>query len=135
MVSKASEDWPEAERPVNTTRRSRGSSRVTSLRLCSGAPLITILLEDSLGASRVYPEAPLRNPRLQEGLIQAGTACPNPNAAHDDLAARPIAVGGARSRDGGGAEINDPLRVAQSLTVRCYVRRGHPLPVRKTHAG
>src|ERR1700727_404069 len=38
MVSKASEDLPEPERPVNTTSRSRGISRSISLRLCSRAP-------------------------------------------------------------------------------------------------
>src|SRR5574337_1911291 len=38
MVSKASEDFPEPEIPVSTTRRSRGSSTVMFLRLCSRAP-------------------------------------------------------------------------------------------------
>src|ERR1700726_4369375 len=38
MVSKASEDLPEPDRPVNTTSRSRGISRSTFLRLCSRAP-------------------------------------------------------------------------------------------------
>src|SRR6202035_5401055 len=38
MVSKASEDLPEPDRPVNTTSRSRGISRSISLRLCSRAP-------------------------------------------------------------------------------------------------
>src|SRR5580693_9389285 len=38
MVSKASEDLPEPDSPVNTTRRSRGMSRSISLRLCSRAP-------------------------------------------------------------------------------------------------
>src|SRR6478752_3941231 len=42
MVSKASEDLPEPDRPVMTTRLSRGSSTVTSLRLCSRAPVTTI---------------------------------------------------------------------------------------------
>src|SRR5437763_2173038 len=41
MVSKASEDFPDPEIPVNTINRSRGSSRETSLRLCSRAPRIT----------------------------------------------------------------------------------------------
>src|SRR5207237_9961790 len=41
MVSKASEDFPDPEIPVNTIRRSRGSSRETSCRLCSRAPRIT----------------------------------------------------------------------------------------------
>src|SRR4051812_10313985 len=42
MVSKASEDLPEPERPVMTTSESRGSSTVTSLRLCSRAPATTM---------------------------------------------------------------------------------------------
>src|SRR5690349_5032844 len=42
MVSKASEDLPDPERPVMTTSESRGSSTVTSLRLCSRAPVTTI---------------------------------------------------------------------------------------------
>src|SRR5215475_7074322 len=42
MVSKASEDLPEPERPVNTTSWSRGMSRSTFLRLCSRAPRIAI---------------------------------------------------------------------------------------------
>src|SRR5208282_2161655 len=43
MVSKASEDFPEPESPVITTSRSRGISRSMFLRLCSRAPLMTIL--------------------------------------------------------------------------------------------
>src|SRR5262245_2093063 len=38
MVSNASDDLPEPERPVSTTSRSRGISRLTFLRLCSRAP-------------------------------------------------------------------------------------------------
>src|SRR5712692_3103450 len=42
MVSKAREDLPEPDRPVNTTSRSRGISRSMFLRLCSRAPRIAI---------------------------------------------------------------------------------------------
>src|SRR5271163_4214674 len=42
MVSKASEDLPEPDRPVNTTSLSRGISRSTFLRLCSRAPRMFI---------------------------------------------------------------------------------------------
>src|SRR6266508_725928 len=42
MVSNASDDFPEPERPVKTIRRSRGSSRSTFLRLCSRAPRMVI---------------------------------------------------------------------------------------------
>src|SRR6188768_797917 len=38
MVSKASEDLPEPDRPVITTSFSRGMSTSTPLRLCSRAP-------------------------------------------------------------------------------------------------
>src|SRR5215216_6286262 len=40
MVSKASEDLPEPESPVNTISRSRGSSSDMFFRLCSRAPWI-----------------------------------------------------------------------------------------------
>src|SRR5713226_673491 len=42
MVSKASEDLPDPERPVKTTSLSRGMVRLTSFRLCSRAPRMTI---------------------------------------------------------------------------------------------
>src|SRR5712691_4375234 len=42
MVSKARDDLPEPERPVNTISRSRGIDRVTFFRLCSRAPRIVI---------------------------------------------------------------------------------------------
>src|SRR5580700_8467265 len=38
MVSNASEDFPEPDRPVITTRLSRGISTSTFFRLCSRAP-------------------------------------------------------------------------------------------------
>src|SRR5215207_9702324 len=42
MVSNASDDLPEPDRPVMTTSASRGIATVTSLRLCSRAPETTI---------------------------------------------------------------------------------------------
>src|SRR5215831_5231721 len=42
MVSKARDDLPEPESPVNTTSRSLGIERVTFFRLCSRAPRIVI---------------------------------------------------------------------------------------------
>src|SRR5579864_5923294 len=42
MVSKASEDFPEPDRPVNTTSLSRGISTSIFFRLCSRAPRMTI---------------------------------------------------------------------------------------------
>ena len=41
-VSKARLDFPDPDRPVMTTSRSRGSETVTSFKLCSRAPRITI---------------------------------------------------------------------------------------------
>src|SRR5687767_9086505 len=41
MVSKASEDLPDPDRPVNTIRALRGRSRWMFLRLCSRAPRMT----------------------------------------------------------------------------------------------
>src|SRR5256714_13632730 len=38
MVSKASDDLPDPDRPVKTISLSRGSSMLTFLRLCSRAP-------------------------------------------------------------------------------------------------
>src|SRR5215470_17384819 len=46
MVSKASEDFPEPDRPVNTTSLSRGISTSMFFRLCSRAPLMVIARED-----------------------------------------------------------------------------------------
>src|SRR5215470_4018155 len=45
MVSKASEDLPEPERPVNTTSLSRGISTSMFLRLCSRAPRMVMARE------------------------------------------------------------------------------------------
>src|SRR5690242_21722949 len=53
MVSKASEDFPDPDRPVKTTSLSLGIERVTFLRLCSRAPRIVIW---SVGiGTLVYP--------------------------------------------------------------------------------
>ena len=41
IVSKAREDLPDPERPVNTIKEFRGRSKETFLRLCSRAPRIT----------------------------------------------------------------------------------------------
>src|SRR3954465_8528263 len=54
MVSNASEDFPDPERPVKTMSVSRGSSSETLRRLCSRAPRITSLSDTAprLPASR-----------------------------------------------------------------------------------
>src|ERR1700759_1117925 len=65
MVSKASDDLPEPDSPVMTTSESRGSSTVTSLRLCSRAPVTTMefwrLTKTPLS---VYGGARTENPNL-----------------------------------------------------------------------
>src|SRR5665647_565101 len=43
MVSKASDDLPEPDRPVNTTSSSRGIETSMFLRLCSRAPRMVML--------------------------------------------------------------------------------------------
>src|SRR5216684_2595419 len=69
MVSKASEDLPDPESPVNTMSASRGSSRCTSFRLCSLAPRMTRwLAEDSAfagGGGDMGPIVPQVRPRLR----------------------------------------------------------------------
>src|SRR5919202_823953 len=68
MVSKASDDLPEPERPVMQTRRFRGSRTVTSFRLCSRAPWTTsssAVMEGSLARRTYVPlMAELRTRRL-----------------------------------------------------------------------
>src|SRR3954465_8958855 len=61
MVSKASDDLPEPESPVITTRESRGSSTLTSLRLCSRAPVTTM----EFWRLDIRPPYILRTPRTQ----------------------------------------------------------------------
>jgi len=50
MVSKANDDFPDPERPVNTISFSRGNSTVRFLRLCSRAPLMSIESVDNYSA-------------------------------------------------------------------------------------
>src|SRR3982751_5737767 len=51
MVPNASDDFPDPDRPVKTISWSRGSSRLTFLRLCSRAPR-TISVSD-MGPGRL----------------------------------------------------------------------------------
>src|SRR5205085_7166073 len=53
MVSKASEDLPEPDRPVNTTSLSRGISTSTFFRLCSRAPRMVMAREDDAFCERL----------------------------------------------------------------------------------
>src|SRR5512144_1647416 len=55
MVSKASEDFPDPDRPVITTSWWRGISTVMFLRLCSRAPVTTIA---SAMSARLWERSP-----------------------------------------------------------------------------
>src|SRR3954469_14306175 len=48
MVSKASDDFPDPDRPVSTTSESRGSVIEMFFRLCSRAPETTIALDGGI---------------------------------------------------------------------------------------
>src|SRR5215213_218602 len=65
MVSNASDDLPEPDRPVMTTSASRGSATVTSLRLCSRAP------ETTIWACRDTPSS-VRNARTDLSNTRSG---------------------------------------------------------------
>src|SRR5215217_1243938 len=121
MVSKASEDFPEPERPVTQIREFLGRLTVTSLRLCSRAPWTTrwsaaaIPLSVALGFGRTRvrfrtESAPLhgrdrqRDPYRSAGLV----ACEDGHGAvrrerRKALVARPrdradeLVVGGERT--------------------------------------
>src|SRR5437588_5553833 len=69
MVSKASDDLPDPDRPVKTMRRSRGSSMLTFLRLCSRAPR-TISVSD-MGFERLTGLAQLAL-QVADLVAQAG---------------------------------------------------------------
>src|ERR1700758_4823618 len=78
MVSKASEDLPDPESPVMTTRLSRGISTSTFLRLCSRAPRTEIccIRED------IAKRAANRESSLAEIIRTSAAAlvCPSPLA-------------------------------------------------------
>src|SRR6202522_2726946 len=83
MVSNAREDFPEPERPVKTTSRSRGRSKETSWRLCSRAPRMTNRSDTVGGYRRVATGQTVSSDRLtartevhqlvsqQRGLLEA----------------------------------------------------------------
>src|SRR5579872_7636559 len=98
MVSTAREDFPEPERPVKTTSRSRGISRWTSFRLCSRAPRTTIRSAtrgrlpgdcDSpfLGQGREQPDDLVQLVAQRGGLLEAQVA-----GGREHLALEPVRV-------------------------------------------
>src|SRR5271154_5953390 len=62
MVSKASDDLPEPERPVITVRVLRGISTLIFLRLCCRAPRTTSLVRPMVSAE-LPPQEPLAHSR------------------------------------------------------------------------
>src|ERR1700732_5060884 len=87
MVSKASDDFPEPDSPVNTMSRSRGSSTETLRRLCSRAPRTTRVSD--IGAASLRPNRRSTGGRwrplpggaaahLQELGLEVGDLVPEP---------------------------------------------------------
>src|SRR5205823_8443224 len=83
MVSKASEDFPDPEIPVKTISESLGSSRWTSFRLCSRAPLIVSVFLPVAGMS-ISP-ATARYPSIDRSLCHEA---PTPAGSLRTLASR-----------------------------------------------
>src|SRR5436190_6165442 len=94
MVSKASEDLPDPDRPVKTMSESRGRSSETFFRLCSRAPrtmrrsatpVRTFLERSDRGGAPVFPRlgGATDNAGRMHGLrtIPCRPACPTP-ASH-----------------------------------------------------
>src|SRR5690349_21551188 len=117
MVSKASEDLPEPERPVITTSRSRGISTSTFLRLCSRAPRTTMLPAKRLPASQLRAHdrdgaldgVPVLRERLRAVRLEAqhedglGVRRPHEAPAVREADAHPVDV------DDLVAEVTEPL--------------------------
>src|SRR2546426_1099636 len=103
MVSKASDDFPDPDRPVRTIRRLRGSTRSMCLRLCSAAPLMTMESTDMplLGAFRAV-DARLVEPAILGHVLPAVNAGEQAELVHldagniDTLRADFNAAGGTR---------------------------------------
>src|ERR1700687_16176 len=83
MVSKASDDFPEPDKPVKTINLSRGRSTEIFRRLCSRAPRITSMSDiavqatsertfgrEPAGTGWLLPADPLIAPRLEHEAVQ-----------------------------------------------------------------
>src|SRR5436190_8869011 len=118
MVSKASEDLPEPDSPVNTTSRSRGISTSMFFRLCSRAPRMVMAREEaalgwrlarSTSSISAFPDAHetrliqarfagragLRRQRGSPERRKNGRHFPVPRANHQRLVCG-VAAGGSR---------------------------------------
>src|SRR6266851_2085044 len=85
MVSKASEDLPEPERPVMTVREFRGISTLMFLRLCWRAPRITSLVSPTpsskLNETAFDPhQSILRETRCKPGETENRLVSPLPTS-------------------------------------------------------
>src|SRR5580692_3260377 len=95
MVSNASDDLPDPDRPVITTSLSRGISTSMFLRLCSRAPLITIFFIAAAGPRKASPQD---HPRYQVGFPAPSLYHAGRDGKRRLLAAAP---GLSRRRSGG----------------------------------
>src|SRR5947209_7836353 len=141
MVSKASEDFPEPDRPVNTISLARGSFRATFLRLCSRAPRITSMSATGRGYPSAGPEHMFdvspTNPVRHAPLTSATGHSLRPPAVN-----RALAVACRRDLDRvGGAfeprldtpvEHEQPSRVQRSDAAGRPARRQSPPIARRT---
>src|SRR6476646_10634951 len=87
MVSKASEDLPEPDRPVNTTNWSRGMATSIFLRLCSRAPRI-VIWRVSLRAGLLLRSAMGRAMRPVTGPVMRPVAGPGHGTWSWDLSGK-----------------------------------------------
>src|SRR5712692_7185863 len=88
MVSKASDDLPEPESPVNTTRRSRGIERLTFFRLCSRAPRM-VMWSVGIGSSLQEEGGAGGGDQAAARSLHPALADPGPPACMYHLSLRP----------------------------------------------
>src|SRR5215210_6176019 len=110
MVSKASDDLPEPDRPVITTSASRGIATVTSWRLCSRAPETTIwsclLTRRSVGGRRTDRSNTCSRPVALCGPLGIGSGF-GPQEGAPDHPRGAVAIG--RAQPFRGAKVRAPL--------------------------
>src|SRR5471032_765017 len=101
MVSKAKEDLPEPDRPVNTTSWSRGIATSMFLRLCSRAPWLVLARASRggwLGRSGMPPERSKNGPVLQgQARLRLKTIRDKAKGRHKAGASQVFAGAAARS--------------------------------------
>src|SRR5438034_11071929 len=108
MVSKASDDFPEPERPVRTISLLRGRLRSVDLRLCSAAPLMTMASTD-MAVGKALPDNArsvrlMRNRDFRAGAAEVSNSPPGVECAGGALKRR-------RSADRAEAPAAPPRRL------------------------